>query len=86
LAWFKAGVPLAGLDGSVNGTKIEASRTGAGDSSYEVAMLLRGGPALSVQQFPDYQPATTVAVSLTVTAPTGLYSGRKLLNLGADRW
>ena len=86
LAWFKAGVPLAGLDGSVNGTKIEASRTGAGDSSYELAMLLKGGPALSVQQFADYKQATTVAVGLTITAPTGEYNGKKLLNLGANRW
>ena len=86
LAWFKASVPLAGLDGSVNGTRLEASRIGAGDSSYEVAMLLKGGPALSVQQFADYKPATTVAMSLTVTAPTGVYNGKKLLNLGADRW
>jgi len=86
MAWFKASVPLAGLDGSVNGAKIEASRTGAGDSSYEVAMLLKGGPALSVQQFADYKQVTTIAVSLTVTAPTGEYNGKRLLNLGADRW
>jgi len=86
LAWVEASVPLAGLGGSVTGTDIQGSSTGAGDSSYEVAALLKGGPALSVAQFADYKPTTTVGVSLTVTAPTGLYNGRKLLNLGSDRW
>ena len=86
VAWFEAAVPLAGLNGSVNGTRIQASRTGAGDSSYEVATLLKGGPALSVAQFADYKPTTTVGVSLTITAPTGLYNGNKVLNLGSDRW
>ena len=85
-AWFRASVPIAGLDGSVNGTRIETSRIGAGDSSYEVAMLLKGGPALSVAQFADYKRTTTVGVSLTITVPTGQYDGHKLLNLGASRW
>lgn len=86
LAWVEASVPLAGLDGSVTGTKIHGSSTGAGDSSYQVAVLLKGGPALSVAQFADYKPTTTVGVSLTISAPTGLYNAHKVLNLGADRW
>ena len=59
---------------------------GAGDSSYEVAMLLKGDPALSVAQFAGYKQTTTIGVSLTITAPTGLYNGNKVLNLGSDRW
>jgi hypothetical protein len=49
-------------------------------------MLLVGGPALSVADFAKYKPTTTVGVSLAVTAPTGLYSSDKILNLGANRW
>jgi hypothetical protein len=49
-------------------------------------MLLKGGPALSVGQFADYKPTTTVGISLTITAPTGQYDPNKLLNLGSDRW
>jgi len=86
LAWVNVGVPVAGLGGSISGTNIQASVTGAGDSSYQVAMLLKGGPALSVAQFENYQPTTTLGVSLTTTAPTGLYRPNKLLNLGSDRW
>ena len=86
LVWVEAGVPLAGLNGSVSGTSIQGSTTGTGDSSYVVAALLKGGPALSVAQFADYKPTTTVGMSLTITAPTGQYNPNKILNLGSDRW
>ena len=33
LAWVEAGVPLAGLSGSVKGSKVQGSTNGAGDSS-----------------------------------------------------
>src|SRR6202008_85987 len=48
LMWLEAAVPVAGLGGSVSGTTIQGSTTGAGDSSYQVAMLFKGGPALTV--------------------------------------
>jgi hypothetical protein len=86
LAWVEASVPLAGLDGSVTGTNIQGSATGVGDSSYEFAMLLKGGPALGVAQFGSYKPTTTLGMSLLITAPTGLYHAEKILNLGSDRW
>ena len=86
LMWLEACVPVAGLAGSVAGTNINGSVTGAGDSSYKLAALLKGGPALTVTQFPDYTPTTTVGMSLTITAPTGQYSATKLLNLGSERW
>jgi hypothetical protein len=43
LMWVKGSVPLASLAGSVTGSKISGSVTGTGDSSCEVAMLLKGG-------------------------------------------
>ena len=86
LMWVEAAVPVAGLSGSVSGTTIQGSTTGAGDSSYSVAMLLKGGPALSESQFESYEPETTLGVSFTMTAPTGSYDPNKILNLGSDRW
>ena len=84
---MNTGVPLAGLSGSVAGTNIRGSITGAADSSYQVAALLKGGPALTVAQFENYyRPTTVLGVSLTLTAPTGLYLANKILNLGSDRW
>jgi len=86
LMWAEAGVPVAGLGGSVTGTNIQGSATGAGDSSYHLGILLKGGPALSVGQFENYKPTTSLGASLTITAPTGLYHGNRILNLGSDRW
>jgi hypothetical protein len=86
LVWAEASVPLAGLNGSITGTNIRGSVTGTGDSSYTVSALLKGGSALSVAQFADYKPITTVGMSLTITAPTGQYSSDKILNLGSNRW
>jgi len=45
LTWVEAALPVAGLGGSVTGTNIQGSTTGAGDSSYSLAMLLKGGPS-----------------------------------------
>lgn len=86
MAWVNASVPVTGLDGSVTGTDIHDSVIGAGDASYVFATLLKGGPALSLSQFESYKPTTTLGVSLSVTAPTGLYSTDQLLSLGSHRW
>ena len=86
LTWVQAALPVARLGGSITGSNIESSIAGSGDSSYALAMLLKGGPALSVAQFDDYRPTTTVGVSFTFTAPTGLYNADRILNLGSDRW
>jgi len=86
MAWVSPSLPIAGLDGSISSTMVSGSTAGAGDSSYEAAMLLIGGPALSVSKFANYQPTTTVGISLSVTAPTGSYRSDNVLNLGADRW
>ena len=86
LAWVQIGAPVANLGGSIVGTNIKSSVSGIGDSSYQMAVLLKGGPALNASQFENYKPGTTVGTSVTITAPTGLYRPDKILNLGADRW
>jgi hypothetical protein len=85
-AWVAPSIPLAELNGAVSGTNVSGSVGGAGDSGYEFAWLLKGGPALSPAEFGQYKPVTVVGVSLSVTAPTGLYRADKILNLGSDRW
>ena len=86
MAWIEPSVPIAVLNGSISGTNVNRSTAGAGDSSYQVAMLLMGGPALNVADFENYKPRTTLGASLSVSAPTGLYSSDKILNLGSARW
>jgi hypothetical protein len=85
-AWISPAVPIANLSGAVSGTQISGSVAGAGDSSYQAAILLMGGPALNPAEFEKYHPVTSVGVSLTMTAPTGLYRPGKVLNLGSNRW
>src|SRR5215469_8746470 len=85
MMWVSGAVPIAGLSGSVTGANIRASVHGAADSSYQVAVLLKGGPALKVADFDNYKPETIVGVSFTVAAPTGQYNGNQLINLGSDR-
>src|SRR5215475_12986827 len=58
-AWVEASVPVAGLTGAVTGTAIQGSVTGAGDATLVFGALLKGGPALSAQDFPTYEPTTT---------------------------
>lgn len=86
LMWVNGAVPIAGLSGSVTGTNIRGSVNGTADSSYQVAALLKGGPALSVADFDNYKPETIAAVSFSVAVPSGQYNGNTLLNLGSDRW
>jgi hypothetical protein len=86
LSWVELSAPFARLSGSVSGTSVHGSTSGAADASIQLGMLLMGGRALTAAQFSEYQPATTGGVTLTVTAPTGEYRSDKLLNLGSNRW
>lgn len=86
LAWAKVDLPSAGLQGEIPSADINASVVGLGDSAYQIAILLKGGPALTTSQFANYKPASTIGVSLTMTAPTGQYDPDKILNLGEERW
>lgn len=86
MAWVSPSIPLATLNGSVSGTSVGGSVSGVGDTSYEFAWLLKGGPALSPAEFGSYKPTTVVGMSLNVTAPTGQYDPNRILNLGSDRW
>lgn len=86
LTWVEPSLSIAGLSGSISGTDISGSVTGTGDSSYQIGMLLKGGPAFRASEFENFKPTTAVGLSLTFTAPTGRYDQNKLLNLGSDRW
>jgi len=69
-AWVNATVPYASLRGSAAESNISGSSTGPGDSSLEIAGLLKGGEALSAAELAMRERTTSVGVSLTVTVPT----------------
>src|SRR5215831_7791854 len=66
VTWVEVSVPIAGLSGSITGTNINGSVVGTGDSSYALAILLKGGTALSEKEFEQYKPTTTLGVSMTL--------------------
>ena len=85
---FTASLPygVGNFRGTVVGAETKAYRSGLLDSSFRLSVNLKGGPAMGVQDFLEWQQKTLVGVSLKVVAPTGQYDPTKLINLGANRW
>lgn len=83
-----AGLPYgtANFHGSVLGNETNVYRSGLFDSVYRVSMNLMGGPAMAPGDFRNWRQKDLLGISLRVTAPTGQYDSRKLINLGTDRW
>ena len=72
--------------GDVFGERKQISRTGLGDVRLRITENLLGSPALTPAEFARREPTTTLAVSLTMTAPTGDYNSRHLINISSHRW
>jgi hypothetical protein len=72
--------------GAVLATETNVYRSGLLDSVYRVSINLKGGPAMSVQEFTKWRQKTVIGVSLRVVAPTGQYDSTKLINWGNNRW
>jgi hypothetical protein len=62
------------------------TRSGLGDMQMRLSSNIFGSPALSPREFASTPIRTALGASLTVTAPTGQYDGRKLINIGTNRW
>jgi hypothetical protein len=86
----KVGVllPFAGLD--ANGFVEDVFRTredqGLADPAFYFTINLYGAPALSFEEFKDYQQDTIIGLALKLTAPLGVYENDRLLNIGTNRW
>jgi hypothetical protein len=76
--------------GNFNGTFIDNEtkfyRSGLLDSVFRFSVNLKGGPAMSVDEFRKWKQKTIIGVSLKVVAPTGQYDSTKLINNGSNRW
>lgn len=59
---------------------------GFANPRYRFSINLFGAPALSLQQFRDYQQDLVIGASVQVQAPMSQYNGDRLLNLGTNRW
>jgi hypothetical protein len=81
-------IPYAWLSGGAEyaGQPVEREVSGFGGPRLRLAMNFIGAPALSMEEFADYQQDLIVGASLQVGLPTGQYDADRLLNIGSNRW
>ena len=91
--WGKSGkfsviLPHAWASGSAEfqGQPRERDVSGFGDARLGFAVNFFGAPALSLEEFAEYEQDLIVGASLQVTVPVGQYDADKLLNIGTNRW
>lgn len=91
--WGKSGkfdviLPYSHLSGNatVAGQPRERDVSGFNDPLFRFSVNFYGAPALSLQEFADYQQDLIIGASVQVSAPLGQYDKDKLVNLGNNRW
>jgi len=62
------------------------TRNGFGDLRMRFSVNLLGGRAMTLQEFARRKPATTLGVTVVISAPTGRYDPAFLINVGTNRW
>jgi hypothetical protein len=92
-AWGQSGkitivLPYAELSGSGNpgSQTLNASSEGLSDPLIKASVNLYGAPALTLDQFKNYQQDLIIGASLAASIPWGQYNNQQLLNVGANRW
>jgi hypothetical protein len=85
---FDVIMPYSQLSGTalVGGQAAERQVSGLNDTRFRLSVNFMGAPALSVQEFANYQQDLIVGASVQVSAPLGQYDPSKLVNLGTNRW
>jgi outer membrane putative beta-barrel porin/alpha-amylase len=85
---FTASVPygVGNFQGDVAGQAQSVYRSGMLDSIYRISVNLMGGPAMQRREMATWRQKRLLGASLKVVAPTGQYSGAKLINWGGNRW
>jgi hypothetical protein len=81
-------VPYASghLNGTLEGSPVQTYRSGLGDIRTRFSVNLKGTPAMRLKEFVKHRSSTNIGASITVSAPTGQYSPRKIVNIGQNRW
>lgn len=85
---FVASLPygIGSFRGTVLDTETNVYRSGLLDSVYRFSVNLKGGPAMSADQYLAWRQKTIIGISVRVVAPTGQYDPTKLINWGTNRW
>jgi hypothetical protein len=91
--WGKSGkidvvMPYSHLSGNamVEGQPRERNVSGLNDPRFRFSVNFYGAPALSLQEFANYEQDLIIGASIQVSAPFGQYDKDKLVNLGNNRW
>lgn len=61
-------------------------RSGLADARVRFSVNLKGGPAMSLDEYLEWHEKTVFGASLTVVAPTGQYDPARVINPGIHRW
>jgi hypothetical protein len=77
---------VGNFQGDISEQSRSLYRSGMLDSSFRFSVNLMGGPAMQAKEMAKWKQKTLLGLSLKVVAPTGQYSGTKLINWGANRW
>ena len=87
-ATFTGSLPYAFGSFDFTGTNTERQlyRSGLVDVATRFSVNLRGGPAMSVMEWPRWKQKVLLGVSLKIVAPTGQYDSRRIINWGINRW
>jgi hypothetical protein len=85
---FTAALPygVGTFQGDLSGTARSVYRSGMLDSTFRFSVNLMGGPAMQAKEMAKWKQKRLLGMSLKMVAPSGQYSGRKLVNWGSNRW
>ena len=74
------------FSGEALGKERSIYRSGLLDFNMRFSVNLKGGPAMQASEFAKWKQKMILGANLKVVAPTGQYSGTKLVNWGINRW
>src|SRR5271170_3104874 len=77
---------VGNFKGTVIDTPEHLYRSGLLDSVYRFSVNLKGGPAMSPQEFQKWRQKILIGASVKIVAPSGQYDSTKLINWGNNRW
>jgi hypothetical protein len=85
---FDAIIPCTWLSGSADykGERLERTVDGVADPKFRLSVNLYGAPALTLEEFKDYEQDLIVGASLRLSVPWGQYDDSRLVNIGTNRW
>lgn len=80
-------LPYAQLTGTgtIGSQSMNASAEGLSDPVVKISANLYGAPALTLDEFKNYQQDLIIGASLAASIPWGKYNSDQMLNVGANR-